>query len=313
MEHTDCVVCGSKEARPIARGRDYIFRGTDQEMSAVQCSNCEHVYLDPRPTPDAIPVMYPDTYPSFSGAFEAKQNFLGMIKNQVLFLRFRSISRGLPSGARVLDIGCGDGQLLMAIRKQRPDLELHGLDWKFSAVTRQRLEENSVGLFEARLETAALPKDYFDLILMNQLIEHLWEPEAAMQNVLSTLRPGGTVSIETPDTDGYDRKWFYDGVWGGYYFPRHLNLFSGDGLRTILTRIGFQIQRRRNLVAPMIWSYSLMALAEVKFPRQRWLRTLFKPENPFVLAAFAGLDSLALAMGRATSNPRVDARRPIST
>lgn len=311
-ESTRCAVCGAHDDEVVARGRDWIFHGSEDELTAVRCGDCGHVYLNPRPTPDAIGLMYPDSYPSFSGAFEAEKSVLGRIKDRILLSRFNRAGGRLPAGARVLDVGCGDGQFLQSIARARPDLRLHGLDWKFGEANRRALEQQGMTLFEARLEDADLPDDYFDLILMNQLIEHLWEPEAAMRNLLGTLRRGGSVSIETPNTDGWDRRWFIDGLWGGYYFPRHLNLFSTEGLAALLKHAGFEIAAQRDLVAPMIWCYSFRAWAQTRHPVRPWLDRLFAPENPAALAAFTALDLGAMTVGRRTSNQKVDARRPTS-
>lgn len=300
------------DADVVARGKDWIFHASEDELTAVRCRRCDHVYLNPRPTPEAIAVMYPETYPSFSGAFEAERSLFGRVKDRILLSRFNSVGRDLPAGARVLDIGCGDGQFLLSIRRARPDIDLSGLDWKFSDSNRRNLGAHGISLFEARVEDADLPQDHFDLILMNQLIEHLWEPEPAMRKLLYALRPGGRISIETPNTDGWDRRWFLDGFWGGYYFPRHLNLFSGAGLSRLVERVGFQAVSRRDLVAPMIWCYSLRAWAQTRQPDRPWLDRMFSPENPAALAVFTALDLVAVRLGRTTSNQKLNARRPVS-
>ena len=306
LETTNCAVCGADDAEAVASGSDYVFHGSSDVLTAVGCRECGHIYLNPRPTPAAIGVMYPPSYPSFSGTFSSRRTLFARLKDRVMLSRLVDLLDKIPSGGVVLDLGCGDGALLLALRRRRPDLELAGLDWSFSAEQRQRLARADIRLWESRLEGADLPNDHFDLIVLNQLIEHLWEPREAMKAVWDALKPGGRVAIETPNIDGYDRRWFRAGTWGGYYFPRHLNLFSGSGLQRFLESVGYQIERRRNLPAPMIWAYSLQAEAQARVPRMRWTGL---GHNPFTLAGFALIDVIAMAIGLTTSNQKVIAIR----
>ncbi len=90
--------------------------------------------------------------------------------------RFANVAGHLSARACILDVGCGNGELLLALAKRHLDFQLWGLDWHFPAKTRARLEGAGISLIEGALESVELPPDRFDLILMNQLIEHLWEP-----------------------------------------------------------------------------------------------------------------------------------------
>ncbi len=309
-ETVRCAVCGSDECEVVARGRDYIYAGSDLYMTHVACSGCGHVYLNPRPKPSALPVMYPPHYGTFAKKFQGRLNPLGRVKLAVNVRRFRKVAGDLPQGARVLDVGCGDGDLLCAIAAARPDVEATGLDWHFPAPTRAALEQRGLRLIEAPLESAALPRERFDLILMNQLVEHLWQPRECLANLLTALRPGGRLVIETPNTAGYDRRWFAAGAWGGYYVPRHLNLFDMPRLARVLRETGFEVARQSHLPAPVIWCYSLQGALRERSGQDSRLARLFEPKNLPLLAGFAALDTAAAALGRATSNQQTVARRP---
>ena len=91
----------------------------------------------------------------------------------------------------------------------------------------------------------------------------------------TTLKPGGIIAIETPDTDGYDRYFFSRGTWGGYYVPRHLNLYNFERLARLLTRSGLEIVRQKSLPAPIIWCYSLQAVLQEQFGSKTGIARLF--------------------------------------
>ena len=91
--------------------------------------------------------------------------------------------------------------------------------------------------------------------------------------------------IETPNADGYDRRLFRSGAWGLYYYPRHLNLFSREGLRRVLERDDFVVIRQTHLLQPLGWIFTMHSLAG-RQTHLSWLRMVFKITNPLAVAAF---------------------------
>ena len=90
-----------------------------------------HIYLNPRPKIKDISIIYPKNYASFSGKFSKQNPILTKIKDSVLLSRFSMFGAKLPENARILEIGCGDGQLLKAIKRKHMSFEVTGLDWKY--------------------------------------------------------------------------------------------------------------------------------------------------------------------------------------
>lgn len=311
-EMTPCSVCGSGEFRIAATGKDYIYHGTNAGFQYVCCTDCGHYYLNPRPAPSSISLMYPANYGTFSNRFRASQSILGRVKTAVNQRRIGPSLAVLPLGAKVLDAGCGNGELLLAIRSKRPDLHLTGLDWHFPEPTRAALEAAAIVLIESPLESAKLADMHFDMIMLLQLIEHLWEPEKSVQRMADALKPGGHILIETPNTDGWDRRFFADGAWGGYYFPRHLNLYNFQRLADLLRKSGLSIVSQKNLPAPLIWIYSLQALVQQRFGWRSKLSAVFGVKNLLLIGFFAVLDMAAAAIGMQTSNQQAVAIKPVS-
>ncbi|MGO7636589.1 hypothetical protein [Rhizobium leguminosarum] len=115
--------------------------------------------------------------------------------------------------------------------------------------------------------------------------------------------------IETPNTYGWDRRLFTGGAWGGYYFPRHLNLYSFERLAELLRRLGLAVESQRNLPAPLIWIYSLQGAVQARFGWKSPLTKIFGVKNIPLIAAFAFLDIAAIAMRFKTSNQQAISRK----
>jgi 2-polyprenyl-3-methyl-5-hydroxy-6-metoxy-1,4-benzoquinol methylase len=83
----------------------------------------------------------------------------------------------LPDGGRALDVGCGDGHLLIQLAgDRRASLRLEGVE--FSEAAARAAEARGLTVHRGRIEDVSLPEATFDLVIMNQLIEHVADPVA---------------------------------------------------------------------------------------------------------------------------------------
>lgn len=306
VEPVACSVCGGAAATVVASGRDYEYYCSGDTFTFARCDACAHVFLNPRPTTRMAAVIYPSNYYTVSGAHQsASLSVLGRIKDRVLVRRLADVLSFLPESGQVLEIGAGDGSLLLALRRARPDIKLYALDLRFAPDRARLLEDAGIVCIEGLLEDSALPPGC-DLVIMNQLIEHLWALDDGLQKLSGAVRPGGRVSIATPNLDGYDRRWFHRSAWGGYHIPRHLNLFTPESLGRLLAAHGFGSASHTNLAAPLIWLATFQNLAGRRGIRARWFLT---ESNLPLLAAFTAFDLLMSKLGRSTSNQQIVAVR----
>ena len=106
---------------------------------------------------------------------------------------------GAAAGARILDLGCGTGQLTRALAKQAgPDGEVMGVDADPGIFPRHNTQP---GLSFSCHRAGALPKSLgtFDLIYARFLFQHLPDPVGALRNAASLLAPGGKIVIVDSD------------------------------------------------------------------------------------------------------------------
>ena len=301
VEAVSCAVCGSSDSEQAALSKDYEYETTDMEFRFVRCSCCGHVYLNPRPCMQCAHAIYPKNYYTVSGAKTAAVWILDGLKERVLYARVADLLASTPMGGCVLEVGSGDGALLSSIKSKRPDLSLTALDLQFSRDVKERMSAMDVTVLEMPIEQARLERKY-DLIIMNQLIEHVWDVRGCIAKLSDALNPGGIISMSTPDLNGYDRRWFKDGAWGGYYTPRHLNIFSYSALERICGEYGLSVRYSRRLVAPMVWVRSFHNWLKI---RRNPAAAFFVDGNLMLVALFTLIDKLAIVFGLRTSNQQL--------
>ena len=116
--------------------------------------------------------------------------------------RYRLASR-LAKGGRVLDAGCGVGYG-SALLAGSGATDVLGLDLSKTAVAEaQRAAPANARFREADLRAIPEPDDSFDLIACFEVIEHLEEQEAVLDELTRVLAPSGILLVSSPNRDVY--------------------------------------------------------------------------------------------------------------
>jgi len=303
-----CAFGHADSVADCSGGFDYEYHSVRNEFRGVICGTCGMWYLDPRPAEADFPIIYPDNYSAYEMtpgqgnglAFRAKAWL-----EQYKIRRYKRFVANL-SGA-VLDVGCGDGSLLDGFVRagfRRDDLV--GIDFHPQAVA--LAEGKGYRVVRGRFETADLGTARYRLIIMNQLIEHVVDPLAALRKLHDLLVPGGYAFLETPNLASTNARLARRRHWGGYHYPRHLHLFAPATMAAALQRAGLELAQIRYVPCPVQWVATLNnALQERRRPGRVLLR-LTDWRNPVLLAVFTVVDLLLMPLG--TANMQVAARRP---
>ena len=103
----------------------------------------------------------------------------------------------LPAPARVMDLGCGPGNVTRLLASRWPQAEITGVDASATMLERARL-----ALPEARFELADIghwtPAEAPDLIFSNAALHWLDDHPALLPRLLSLLAPGGVLAVQMP-------------------------------------------------------------------------------------------------------------------
>lgn len=131
---------------------------------------------------------------------------------------------GNKRDATCVDVGCGTGHLLLALRKQGFMGRLIGLDTAESA-QQQVLGHNADLEFYPGYLSEQGWDNYFDLILCTEVLEHCDDPVNIVQDMLRAIKPNGMIVITVPD----GRKDTWDGhihFWSPESFKLFINSFQ---------------------------------------------------------------------------------------
>lgn len=100
---------------------------------------------------------------------------------------------------RVLELGCGEGATLEWLKQIRCCEESWGIELTDNAADAAKKKVDRIIVADIENDIVNLPKDYFDLILCLDVLEHLQDPWRVMRMLVSWLRPAGTLLASIPN------------------------------------------------------------------------------------------------------------------
>ena len=182
-----------------------------------------------------------------------------------------TVAINLKNKSAVLELGCGSGELINAIAER-----FDGLN-KIVAVdffNRPEKLDKKVEFIKQDIENLNL-SGTFDLVILNQVLEHIKNPLGLLTNIKKNLNPYGRVLIVVPNRRGFNNE-------ARVYLPehgKHYFLWDRESLEYSLNRIGFTC-RFYNLYTAASHNVFL-----------KYLPVIFRLQNPN-LACVAMVDEL---------------------
>lgn len=259
-ECVPCPLCGADDAALWRWGRDRLH-GQPGWFRLVRCRRCGLVYLSPRPSREALLAFYPDDYVSYRPPLAAEPLLRRWERGLGLARRCRVLTRRLPPG-RLLDIGCGTGDFLVAMAERG----WRGVGVELQPRAAQVARQQGVWVLPGDLLDLPLRAGSFDAATLWDVLEHLPDPRAALGRVRGLLRPRGLAVVTVPRLDSPEARLFGE-YWAGLDVPRHLTVFTRATLERMLDTAGLRVEAVEDLSGR--WSacaITLRFLAEARLP-----------------------------------------------
>jgi len=160
--------------------------------------------------------------------FEEKERYLEDISEEIRFIN------NLNPG-KILDVGCGLGFLLSGINN---GWEKYGVEISKIAAKHATKFGN---IFCGELKEANYKANYFDVVVLYHVIEHIENPIDLLLEIRRILKPGGHLILGTPDFDSACARRF-----GKNYRllddKSHISLFTTESMYCFLSDYGFEIE-----------------------------------------------------------------------
>ena len=236
----ECSRCCSTEFATLFAGSDRLYRTTRRRFQVVECSHCGLLQLYPRPSEAELKPFYPERY--WWAPDHTTAGFLeGVYRNLVLSDHVRFVWPGVQDRQPVLDVGCGGGSFLAALRRR--GARVVGLDVSPQAA-RVAWRQNHVPALSGAATEAPFAPGTFGAVTMFHVLEHLGQPQRILQAAHALLRDEGRLYVQVPNAACWQFLLFGE-LWSGIDIPRHLIHFRTEDLETLLQDCGYRVLRRK--------------------------------------------------------------------
>ena len=236
----DCPRCTATEFATLFSGTDRLYRTTTRRFQVVECSHCGLLQLYPRPTSEEQKSFYPDRY-WWAPDETTVSRLEDLYRNLVLSDHVHFVWPGVEERQPVLDIGCGGGSFLAALRRR--GVQGFGLDFSPQAAG-VAWRQNRVPAVSGVAWQAPFRPESFGAVTMFHVLEHLSQPHDLLESVHPLLRDDGRLYVQVPNAASWQFLLFGE-LWSGIDIPRHLIHFRASDLVDLVEESGFRVLRRK--------------------------------------------------------------------
>lgn len=242
-----------------------------KDTPLYKCQNCSCQFIDNK--------LFDQNLQLYEESFYKEDNtrFNPLIEIIILFvrkLRIKSLLKYKPNPGKVLEVGCGRGEVLKVLKKRGWDVT--GV--QISKTIADILNQQGIKTLNCPFEATNLKEKEYDAIIMFQVLEHLKDPVEAIEICKDILKNDGILIIEVPNTESWSCH-FGKEKWNAYDVPNHITNFSKDRL------VKFMIQKGFLPIEVSTWNFELGPIVFL----QTFMNKIFPANNFYQIMQTKGI------------------------
>ncbi|KPA13157.1 type 12 methyltransferase [Candidatus Magnetomorum sp. HK-1] len=264
LETVPCCCCGSSESSIFIKEAKELYIGMHDKFDIVRCTNCGLIYTNPRPTIETIGHFYPDSANYYNMSLSDPSSLL--FKNERLldiianhfnypfpskrskiitnllnkYYKNKILMNHIPpfvKHGKLLDIGCSWGAYLY--KMQDLGWDVYGIETNEKAVDFAKKKLGLKNIFCGSIHEVELKKDYFNVIRMGMVLEHMHNPVEIIKTLSLLIKPNGLLVLNVPNVSGLEMKIFGRNAYF-LHVPQHLYHFTPISIKNILKKGNFK-------------------------------------------------------------------------
>ena len=261
-----CLACGQPGLEDWKKSVDQVFAVGGFAHS--KCPHCGTVFTNPRPEREALGRFYSTVEGQDDQAIVSAslRYYTDPGRKAAREADYLTPLLARRQSGKLLDFGCGAGWFAAMARDA--GFEAHGIEQMPAAVEAANRE---LGLETVIVgDEAAIPTEpTYDVIVCNNLIEHVLDPASFADTVFRALKPGGLWMANFPSADAAMFELFEE---HDYYFmtPYHLTHFTRQGMLDMVNRAGFRGASFAYQDEAFYWARGLVSQLGLTDAYERW-------------------------------------------
>jgi SAM-dependent methyltransferase len=215
-------------------------------FSVAECAHCEYGVTVPQLSPEGLEPYYADAY--YEDYFEhsgPRAPASALARARARFRRAGAARRHArppfsfapATPGRVLDVGCGSGELLE--HYARAGWETYGIDPSEAALS--AAARRGAHVHRGTLDDQPWGTDPFGLITFQHALEHIVDPLVALRRARDLLAPDGLILVAVPNWSCWQRRLLFRNRWCHLDLPRHQQHFSPRALARAADQVGLSV------------------------------------------------------------------------